>query len=61
MRDKIFICENVPFKSEALEEEKNNSYEIYDNNDIAVLNINRYNNEPEENTIFHLFLEMQLV
>nr|WP_276575984.1 S41 family peptidase [Oceanirhabdus seepicola] len=57
MRDSISICENVSFVDEAIEYNYNNGYNVFDNKDIAVLDINSYENKKEENEEIQSFFE----
>lgn len=55
MRDGISICQNISFEDEVIEYDYNNSYNVFDNNDIAVLDINSYKNLDEENNKIQAF------
>lgn len=49
MRDSVSICQNISFEDEAIEYDYKNSYNIFDSNDIAVLDINSYESKDEDN------------
>ncbi|WBW96155.1 S41 family peptidase [Oceanirhabdus sp. W0125-5] len=57
IRDGISICENVSFENESIEYDNNNSYETFDNNHIALLDINNYEGNEENNFTFQSFFK----